>query len=555
MQFARYFLLFFLFTIGFLLILPQKTQALTLINDCAELQAMKNDLDEDYELGNDIDCDVSPYNTGNGFEPIGDNATPFEGTFDGKGYTISGLYINRISTSSVGLFGEAVNATFTNLRLVDVNLTGRIRTGALMGRGTTVTIDTVSSTGTVTCLVAAGSTTNYGGGIAGTLWSGSQLSNSFSTVTVSTSISGGGSMAVSGGLVGSFVGTISNSYSSGTTSATGPSAEAGGLVGQVTSSTIRNSFSTSNVSATTEGGGLAATAGLSTITNSYSVGTPFIGNDSGNTLNGGSTGGVTLSAFYESDPLHAVYRGTPSWDFDDIWAFESSSSLPVFFTPAPAPTPTPTPTSSGSISTSGGNLSTASAPSCGDLAPTSSPDLFQVNVTKTTATMYFVPAANATKYFVSYGNGDTTEQHGIEFETGHSSGVLSYTINHLSPGNTYSFKIRGGSGCMPGGWSNVMKVSTSQSSSVATAFYKNFVSKVLSILPRQISSAGSSSAVLGVSNSEAQCIEYVVKPGDNLWSIAASNLGNGSQYQSIMSANSLSSTVLQAGQALKIGCT
>jgi hypothetical protein len=41
------------------------------ITTCAQLQEMNESLRANYTLMNDINCDVAPYNTGNGFEPIG----------------------------------------------------------------------------------------------------------------------------------------------------------------------------------------------------------------------------------------------------------------------------------------------------------------------------------------------------------------------------------------------------------------------------------------------------------------------------------------------------
>lgn len=45
---------------------------------------------------------------------------------------------------------------------------------------------------------------------------------------------------------------------------------------------------------------------------------------------------------------------------------------------------------------------------------------------------------------------------------------------------------------------------------------------------------------------------YTVKAGDTLWGIAQSQLGSGARYQEIMTANNLTSTILHAGNKLKI---
>jgi photosystem II stability/assembly factor-like uncharacterized protein/LysM repeat protein len=53
---------------------------------------------------------------------------------------------------------------------------------------------------------------------------------------------------------------------------------------------------------------------------------------------------------------------------------------------------------------------------------------------------------------------------------------------------------------------------------------------------------------------KVSCQSYTVQPGDSLWNIAVEKLGNGSAYTSILSSNKLSSTNLNSGQKLKIGC-
>ncbi len=60
-----------------------------------------------------------------GFNPIGNLSNKFNGTFDGLGFTISNLYINRPSQDYIGLFGYTNNATIKNIGLKDVNITGR----------------------------------------------------------------------------------------------------------------------------------------------------------------------------------------------------------------------------------------------------------------------------------------------------------------------------------------------------------------------------------------------------------------------------------------------
>jgi Concanavalin A-like lectin/glucanases superfamily/Carboxypeptidase regulatory-like domain/Fibronectin type III domain len=124
------------------------------------------------------------------------------------------------------------------------------------------------------------------------------------------------------------------------------------------------------------------------------------------------------------------------------------------------PTPTPTPTTAPSTST----LQPASAPtSCKADKPTSSPNLFQISTSPTSATLYFSPVKPLTGYFVSYRTNTDANQHASNFNAQESNGVLSYTVNALSQQSTYYFKIRGINDCVPGEWSQTVKATTTSS--------------------------------------------------------------------------------------------
>ena len=72
------------------------------------------------------------------FSPIGkNNDYYFNGTYDGGGYTISGLHVTTLDGFQVyGLFGDAKNSTVKNVRLVNptVNVSNAYAFGALIGR-------------------------------------------------------------------------------------------------------------------------------------------------------------------------------------------------------------------------------------------------------------------------------------------------------------------------------------------------------------------------------------------------------------------------------------
>jgi hypothetical protein len=109
------------------------------------------------------------------------------------------------------------------------------------------------------------------------------VSNSYSTGSVTGSLS-------AGGLVGTNLGTVSNSYSTG--NITSDSSGGGGLAGG-NSGTISNSYATGSVTGNQGAGGLAGTSN-GTVVNCYSVGSVTGDNDVGG-LVGYSEGTVTNS--------------------------------------------------------------------------------------------------------------------------------------------------------------------------------------------------------------------------------------------------------------------
>jgi uncharacterized repeat protein (TIGR03803 family) len=140
----------------------------------------------------------------------------------------------------------------------------------------------------------------------------------------------------------------------------------------------------------------------------------------------------------------------------------------------------PTPTNS-SLSSS---LTTPLAPSCTTSKPNGIPDLFQIDVGNSQATLYFTPLSNSDKYFIAFGTDSFAENHGVEFAYSDTSGVVAYTINHLSPNTTFYLKVRGGNGCMPGNWSNSIEIKTRGNNITdGITYYKNFASKILPVFP------------------------------------------------------------------------
>ena len=109
----------------------------TEIRDWHDLDAVRQNLDGDYIIVNDLDQTTAGYdehvgNPAEGWNPIGEvdrNAvefTSFTGQIDGNGHKITGLQINRPKETDLGLFamiGE--KTTISNLILTELDVTGK----------------------------------------------------------------------------------------------------------------------------------------------------------------------------------------------------------------------------------------------------------------------------------------------------------------------------------------------------------------------------------------------------------------------------------------------
>ena len=234
----------------------------TTINNAHQLQLMTMAPAASYTLGGNINA----LSTGNstdvwgaaGFAPVGaSSVTPFTGTFDGLGHTITNFVINRPATSNVGLFGyTGTGSVISNVGMVGGSVSGANYVGILAGYAI-ASISNSYATGSVTG-------TSDVGGLVGLSWG--SISNSYATGNTN------GSFYI-GGLVGySYLSKINNSYATG--SVTGGS-YAGGLAGWNRYDTISNSYATGAVTGTSNVGGLVGNNGLfgsGTISNSYATG-------------------------------------------------------------------------------------------------------------------------------------------------------------------------------------------------------------------------------------------------------------------------------------------
>lgn len=96
------------------------------ISTIEQLQAISSNLNSHYILVNNIDATItSTWNDGAGFAPIGTSGTPFTGTLNGQGFTISNLYINRPLVNAQGMIAyTGATSVIENIGLINCNVTG-----------------------------------------------------------------------------------------------------------------------------------------------------------------------------------------------------------------------------------------------------------------------------------------------------------------------------------------------------------------------------------------------------------------------------------------------
>lgn len=197
-----------------------------------------------YRLTNDIDATgTANWNNGAGFMPIGNLGNSFKGNFDGQGYVVANMTINRLSQNYVGLFGQVENGSLSNIGVIGGNFVGAAYVGALAGSLLNSSVHNAHATGS-----ASGNEggSDFVGGLVGVNYQGSSITKSFATGTVS-------GINNVGGLVGWNYGQIDQAYASGNVNG---QFGVGGLVGLNDGGQIRNAYATGAVSGNTGVGGL-----------------------------------------------------------------------------------------------------------------------------------------------------------------------------------------------------------------------------------------------------------------------------------------------------------
>ena len=193
------------------------------------------------------------------WKPIGARWSSYTGTFDGQGYTISGLYFNNPTSSYVGLFGSiGANGKISNVGVLDSYFQFSELGGGVCGVNYG-TVRDCKNTGSVRGLAAIG-------GVCGLNEKGGIIENSFNEGTVSGT---GDNVQQVGGVCGYNNGTIKSCYN--TASVSGQNS-VGGVCGLNSRGIITNCFNEGTVSGQTFVGGVCGNGCGVTTTNCFNGG-------------------------------------------------------------------------------------------------------------------------------------------------------------------------------------------------------------------------------------------------------------------------------------------
>ena len=169
----------------------------------------------------DADIDLTGVSTQ---QPIGNNTTPYTGTFNGQGFTVTGLNIVQTSESGAGLFGVVSGATVKNVVLKDAYVSGKDASAGIVGIAyAPVTVSGCTADVTVEC------TGSRAAGIVGDIVFSKKGTASITDCTASGSVSGIGHL---GGIVGR-IRTTSSRYGGVETAVNGVTVKISGCTSSV----------------------------------------------------------------------------------------------------------------------------------------------------------------------------------------------------------------------------------------------------------------------------------------------------------------------------------
>ncbi|MDR1204350.1 MAG: DUF6273 domain-containing protein, partial [Peptococcaceae bacterium] len=263
-----------------------------------------------------------------GWFPIGEQTKPFTGSFDGRGHTISGLWINGPSGVGVGLFGYVTGVDTgdgepTEIKNLNLSIAGEVKGDFKVGGLVGMLNGYDGESYIENCHVLDGAVS--GGEVVGGLV-GHVLYAELNEVSSQAAVSGDSML---GGLVGFAEGNLYVQSSYATGDVAGVTDAIGGLVGEVQLNSsgldLEACFATGDVRGSAELGGLVGVIhgeGSGNIANSYAMGNV--------TAAGGEVFGVGgLVGFVEGDLYLYVYycyaRGDVTVQSGTVSAYEPDS--------------------------------------------------------------------------------------------------------------------------------------------------------------------------------------------------------------------------------------
>ncbi|MCR3956377.1 MAG: S-layer homology domain-containing protein [Gudongella sp.] len=234
------------------------------VGNADQLNEVRNYLQSHFIQIDDIDLGASPWNEGEGWNPIGSASAPFSGSYDGDGYSIEGLHINRPSGKYQGLFGYASSeSVLKNIDMENTYVSADQYTGTLAG----YSAGEISNGSSVNVEVLNG--WDYAGGLVG--FNQGTISYSSTTGIVKTSDFN------AGGLVGTNYGEITDCFSEAQIAPVGVAEDGypyqmGGLVGYNSGGSIEDSYAIGDVTGWETIGGLVGENYDGSIISSYATG-------------------------------------------------------------------------------------------------------------------------------------------------------------------------------------------------------------------------------------------------------------------------------------------
>jgi len=246
----------------------------------------------------------------------------FSGIFEGNGFTISNIYINKTGVNEIGFF-STLSGIINNLTVTGI-VYGEQRVGLLVGEVNGGFINNCHSDGETYGRIAMG-------GLIGKMNSGSVLTNSSSTGHVQPYIDSGSNYRI-GGLIGEADNVIIRyCFSNASTHNMGDGGyhhhEHGALIGAVTSTgaVMEQTYATGEI--TFDGGDTNIKTLIGKVASSIEMTNPFTlyGNYESVNLSV-IEGGLTYALHNETEFKQQVTF--TEFDFDNIWGITENESYP-----------------------------------------------------------------------------------------------------------------------------------------------------------------------------------------------------------------------------------